>query len=621
MHKPVACFILAAGLGERLRPITDHIPKPLLPLMGIPVLQHALEKAAALGPAGIGVNLHYKRERIEEWVRRSPFQERITLFPEDPILDTGGALKNAEGFLGGSAFLVHNADIFSSIDLEGVVGHHRASGNLATLAVHDCPRFNHVAVDRRGLLRGVGKGPAAGADGERRVAFTGIAVYEPEFLAFLPEGKSSVVDAWLKAAAAGCAIGTLDVSGAYWSDIGTPAAYAATVVEVMKAAGETVYIHPSAQGCDGAELDGYLAIEGGSSIGQGAALRNCIVLPGTRIGGAEGKRYENCIVGPGITVPVSETEAGLAVDGETLIGIGGSDRKYFRVKRDGRTAVRMQCLPGDPDYARHIEYTRFFLKHAVPVPELIEEQPAALSALFEDLGDLSLYSWLKCPRDGARIEEMYRKVLDIAVLLHTAATGRAAECRYMQERIFDYDHLRWETGYFLERFAGGLKRAAPRDRALLDRELHRLAATVNAYPKTIVHRDFQSQNIMVVQGTPRLIDYQGARPGPPAYDLASLLWDPYARLDEEMRERLIGYYLSRRAIVEEGFDPVLFREALLPCRLQRHMQALGAYGFLSAVKGKKYFLKHVPECLRMLREETALVQGEYPELHALVAEL
>jgi len=70
-----------------------------------------------------------------------------------------------------------------------------------------------------------------------------------------------------------------------------------------------------------------------------------------------------------------------------------------------------------------------------------------------------------------------------------------------------------------------------------------------------------------------------------------------------------------------GFHEALFRESIIPCRLQRHMQALGAYGFLSVVKGKKYFLKHVPEALRLLREETTEAIGDYPELHELVHSL
>jgi aminoglycoside/choline kinase family phosphotransferase len=122
--------------------------------------------------------------------------------------------------------------------------------------------------------------------------------------------------------------------------------------------------------------------------------------------------------------------------------------------------------------------------------------------------------------------------------------------------------------------------------------LHELAEKADAFPKTIVHRDFQSQNIMITDGDiPRLIDFQGARIGPPGYDVVSMLWDPYYRLDEDLRERLLDYYIQ--GMIEKSGGKFIeedFRKTLLTCRLQRHMQALGAYGFLSSVKGKKYFI-------------------------------
>src|SRR4029453_14343085 len=138
----------------------------------------------------------------------------------------------------------------------------------------------------------------------------------------------------------------------------------------------------------------------------------------------------------------------------------------------------------------------------------------------------------------------------------------------------------------------------------------------------VIHRDFQCQNIMIHDGIPRFIDYQGARMAPPAYDVASVLWDPYYRLDDGVRERLLGYYVSEMASnAARAFDAKSFMESLILCRLQRHMQALGAYGFLSAVKGKKYFLKHVPEALRLLKAEAVEVRRQYPELARLVAKL
>lgn len=191
----------------------------------------------------------------------------------------------------------------------------------------------------------------------------------------------------------------------------------------------------------------------------------------------------------------------------------------------------------------------------------------------------------------------------------------------LQARIFDYDYLRWETTYFLDRFVRGLRTLEIENRPALDDELHRLAQAVFEKPRVIIHRDFQCQNIMVHAGGPRIIDYQGARMAPPAYDIASVLWDPYYRLDDAIRGRLLAYYLDEMSGARApAFDERAFRESLVACRLQRHMQALGAYGFLSG-KGKTYFLKHVPEALRLLKADVAEVPGSYPALARLIAAL
>ena len=139
---------------------------------------------------------------------------------------------------------------------------------------------------------------------------------------------------------------------------------------------------------------------------------------------------------------------------------------------------------------------------------------------------------------------MYRKVLDIAVSIHTKATANVSECPMLQSRVFDYEHFSWETSYFMERFVEGIRGIKIKNIAALDDEFHRLAQKADSFPKTIIHRDFQSQNIMIHKGIPRLIDYQGARMGPSAYDVASILWDPYYRLKDNMREIFLEYYIN-----------------------------------------------------------------------------
>jgi NDP-sugar pyrophosphorylase family protein/aminoglycoside/choline kinase family phosphotransferase len=606
-------FVPAAGLGERLLPMTAHIAKPLLPVLGRPLLSSALERVSALPVERIGINLHHKGEAITAWVEDSPYRDRAVFFPEDPLLDTGGALKNAEGLLGEGVFLVHNSDILTDIDLHALVEAHTASGNVATLALHDYPIFNKVAVRDDGAVVGVGDVTAAPGE-SRRVAFTGIAVCDPAFLTYLPEGASSVRDAWMAAVSDGRTVGSVDVTGCRWRDLGTPASYAAAVAEALRGQGEWVHVDATIPEGD-VDLDGYVVIEKGCSLGDGATLRNCIVLPGAHVD--NGAQYENCIVGDGFRIDLTEPEMlGLPVEEDGLqIGVGGSERRYYRVRSGEKSAVRMVCAPEEPDYERHIAYSRFFARHGVPVPALHASDAEAMRAEFEDLGDLSLYNWLRYPRSAERIEEVYRRVLDILVVFHVDATRHLDECDLLRSRIFDFDYFRWETDYFLERFVEGRCAIRPASPAALEEEFDRLGRRADGLPKGIIHRDFQSQNVMLKDGVPRVVDYQGARVGPAAYDVASILWDPYIRLEDAMRQRLVAYYMDAMAErAGAALDAQPFFERLVICRLQRHMQALGAYGFLTLVRGKPYFAKHIPEALRLLRQDLVESQGAWPAI-------
>ncbi len=633
----IHAFILAAGLGERVRPLSDHIPKPLLPILGKPALERILDRISTLPVQHIGINLHHNSSVVQAWINGSRYAEKIHCFPEKTLLGTGGALKNAASLLGQSVFLAHNSDIITDIPLNLLVEKHLSEGNVVTLAIHEYPKYKSVWIHKDGSVNSIGKRSSESVRTLRHVSFTGIAVYSPLFLELLPVGTYSIIEYWNKAIELHQKVGTVDCTGCEWSDIGTPQSYAATVFQYLQKRGSALYVHPSAE-CSTVTYEGYAAIEEGVHLAGRTMIKDSILLPGFTT--KTDALLENIIAGPTFRVDIKMPYIMLNNEDDILslpmvrdfiktrphetvvrlIGSGGSDRIYYRIRADNRSAILMKCTDADPDYQRHLLFTSFFRKYAVPVPALIASDPGNQLALFEDVGDTTLCAWLQCTKHPDIVEQIYKTILDVLVVMHTRVTERSGECPGLHTRLFDHEHCRWETAYFIEQFVKGVKGLTPKNESRLDGECTHLAQTVDAFAKSVLHRDFQSQNIMITRKDDiRILDYQGARMGPPAYDIVSLLWDPYYCLKDDMRMRLIDYYLKEmKNALDDRFDQYTFTQSLLPCRLQRHMQALGAYGFLSRIKGKNYFMNYVPRALVYLLDEITSVKKIYPELYELV---
>src|SRR4029077_12169673 len=162
----------------------------------------------------------------------------------------------------------------------------------------------------------------------------------------------------------------------------------------------------------------------------------------------------------------------------------------------------------------------------------------------------------------------------------------------------------WEQNYFFENCLARFFKiddAQLRELAALP-ALGEIARHLASLPRVLVHRDFQSQNILVRNGQAYLIDFQGMRPGLAQYDLASLLYDPYVDLTGPEQDELLEHYCGRKP--DAGF-----LETLRLCAMQRLMQALGAYGFLGLVKGHKHFLEHIPKAVNSLCQVVAGIDG------------
>ena len=218
----------------------------------------------------------------------------------------------------------------------------------------------------------------------------------------------------------------------------------------------------------------------------------------------------------------------------------------------------------------------------------------------------------------ARLVALYREALDVLVRLQVDGVAGFDPRRTHNPPCYDSALMReWESGYFVRELVGRhLGLAVPQG---LDSELDALAARAAAAGTAyLLHRDYQSQNLKIHLGHICVIDFQGARLGPPQYDLAALLLDPYADLPAGLRHDLLEHYLAlftaRTGETRDGF-----LEFFTVIAAHRLMQALGAFALLGLQRGKPAFLAHIPVALRLLEETIAPLAGAAPCLAALVA--
>ena len=223
-------MILAAGLGARLRPLTDTLPKPLLPIAGRPLIVWNLLLLRRYGVTEVMINLHHLGHLIERALGDgSEFGMRIAYSKEPVILGTGGGLKQAEPFFGGEPFFVLNGDTLFDMNLDDMTAAYRRSHAVAAMAVRADPepeRWGAVEMDAaRRVFRISGRGLNPEGRSEKRM-FAGVHLMHPRLLASVPTGReSSIIEAYVGAIQAGETVVGCELTG-YWSDIGVPERYA-----------------------------------------------------------------------------------------------------------------------------------------------------------------------------------------------------------------------------------------------------------------------------------------------------------------------------------------------------------------------------------------------------------
>ena len=304
----------------------------------------------------------------------------------------------------------------------------------------------------------------------------------------------------------------------------------------------------------------------------------------------------------------------------TPIEKGGSDRRFYRVRSSpDHTLILVKYNLDRAENGHYVQIAQFFAAHGIRAPKIFFHDPNEGLIWIEDLGATDLWSY----RDEEWLvrRALYESALEQIAKLHCLPIEQADELRKDFPQEFDAPLYLWEQQYFFENCLGrhfAVDEARRGELAALP-ALREIAERLASLPRVLVHRDFQSQNIIIRDGQAYLIDFQGMRPGLSKYDLASLLYDPYVTLTPNERYELFEIY---RGLRERNGSPlrVADEEIFRLCAMQRLMQALGAYGYLGLVKGNQAFLAHIPAAFASLRSVVREVPG-LETLHDALSQL
>ncbi len=557
MATPTKAVILAAGLGSRLAPLTLDRPKPLVPYHGEPMVGRILRQLRSWGVEDVILNLHHRADRmLEALPALRPDGMRLSLSYEPVLLGTGGPLRRMAWFLGDEPFWMVNADLAFDLDPAPLLRARARSKALACLWMvpDQGPRTVRLANGRVADFR-------AGAKGTH--TFSGLHLLSPRILDWLPteETPGSIIHAYESAIRAGETILGLEVHGSHWADLGTPE-------QVIEAHGGASVVWPGARVAASTRL--HRAI-----VGDGARLR-------------AGREAGGVVVSPSVGLSEAERQRLPGAEAVEFLDARGSDRDFRRVHRRTDSLILMRRGDARPENARFVGHTRFLARQGLRVPGILWEN--GHSTCLEDLGRVDL---LRRVREGSprRNRRDMRIALSMVARLHARGVARAA-ARLEMEAPFRPTLYAWEHDLFLHEF---LARHDPdTEAATLFPALGELTRRLCDNPPVLLHRDLQSTNILWHRGAPALIDYQGMRLGPAAYDLGSLLADPYVAWPLAEQLRFLGAY---NRVADVAVDEAPYRAGAL----QRLCQALGAYGRLGAKEETRRFLAHIPAAVRQIR--------------------
>ena len=281
----------------------------------------------------------------------------------------------------------------------------------------------------------------------------------------------------------------------------------------------------------------------------------------------------------------------------------GSDRKYFRIY-DGQKSIIGAHNSNFEENEAFIGFTEHFISKGLPVPEIFGYLPEKFVYFIKDLGDTNLFTWLKEKHSGPgfdyEAESLYRTILDKLIRFQIdGIEGLNLDLCY-PHRSFDRQSMMWDMNYFKYMF---LKLVAVNfNERRLEQDFNQMADfLLETGQDYFLYRDFQSANVMIVDGKPWFIDYQGGRKGAPQYDVASILYDAKAKIPHQARQNLLDYHVNNFCSVS-GENREKFTGYYAGFSMIRLMQALGAFGFRGLYEKKPTFTGSIVPAVKLLIE-------------------
>jgi mannose-1-phosphate guanylyltransferase len=338
-------MILAGGLSTRLYPLTKSVPKPLVPVAGVPNAGHLMRYLAEYGFDEIAINTHYLADAIVEALGDgSEYGVRLHYSHEPELLGSAGGVKKVQSFFGDEPFLVIGCDEVTDIALDDVVAFHRERKAIATIGLVECEevdQYGVVVLDERGKIVGFQEKPAKGTE-LSKLANTGVYVLSPEIFAHIPGGEfyDFGKQVFPSLQRAGEAFYGFDARGAYWADIGTPKEYRRASFDVVRGAVRIPRTDPN--GISGsARLGSGVRIEGPVRIGAGAVIEDGVTIVGPavvddRVSIERDARLERSILWQGARIGARATLRGSVVGSDYHVP-SNSVLDDMLVARDGAT--------------------------------------------------------------------------------------------------------------------------------------------------------------------------------------------------------------------------------------------------------------------------------------------